>query len=200
MDNKKKKTLIFVGNSGCGKGTQAGLIEKKLKEDGQKVAHIELGSEFRDFLSMTTYTAKAAQEIAQKGGLQPEFLAVHLWSKMLNLYYSPDKHLILDGTPRTLREAYVLDGALKFYKVEEPVVIYIKTSRETATQRMLSRERKDDTEEKIKNRLDWFEKKVLKAIDFFREDDYYDFIEVDGEGTIEEIQAQIVRRLFKERE
>ncbi len=151
MENKK--TLIFIGNSGSGKGTQANLIEEKLKEKGEKVLHVELGDHFRDFLSMTTDTAKAANEIAQKGALQPEFLAIHLWSKILNLYYSQDKNLILDGTPRTLREAYVLDGALRFYGIEDPIVIYIRVDRETVKERMLSRQRKDDTEEKIENRL-----------------------------------------------
>ena len=76
MDNKK--VLIFIGNSGCGKGTQASLIEKKFKEKEEKVIHIELGSEFRDFLSMTTCTAKNAQKISENGELQPEFLAIHL--------------------------------------------------------------------------------------------------------------------------
>lgn len=113
----------------------------------------------------------------------------------MNFYYSPSKHLILDGTPRTLREAYVLDGALKFYGIEEPIVIYIQTSRETATKRMLSRERKDDTEEKIENRLNWFDKKVQKAIDFFEEDDYYKFIQIDGEQSIKEIADDIEKKI-----
>ena len=188
------KTFIFMGSSGCGKGTQASLIEERLKKQGEKVTHVELGSEFRDFLSMTTHTATAAQVLAENGDLQPEFLAIHLWSKILNLHYSPDKNLILDGTPRTLREAYILDGALKFYGIEEPIVIYIKTSKETAKARMLSRERKDDTEEKIQNRLDWFEKKVQKAIDFFEENEYYHFIEVDGEQGIENIAEVISKK------
>ena len=67
-----------MGNSGCGKGTQATILEERLKKNGEKVTHIELGSEFRDFLSMTTHTAKSAVTIAEKGGLQPEFLAIHL--------------------------------------------------------------------------------------------------------------------------
>jgi adenylate kinase family enzyme len=75
---KNKKTIIFVGISGCGKGTQADLVEKVFKDRGEKVTHIELGSEFRDFLSMTTDTANRAQSISKKGGLQPEFLAIHL--------------------------------------------------------------------------------------------------------------------------
>jgi adenylate kinase family enzyme len=52
-----------------------------------------------------------------------------------------------------LREAYVLNEALKFYKIKKPIVIYIKTSMETSKERMLSRKRGDDTEEKINNRL-----------------------------------------------
>lgn len=190
----QKKTLIFIGNSGSGKGTQANLIEKQLKDNGGDVLHVELGDHFRDFLSMTTDTAKSAGKIAKEGALQPEFLAIHLWSKILNLYYSPEKNLILDGTPRTLREAYVLDGALKFYGIKNPIVIYIKTSRETAKERMLSRQRIDDTKEKIENRLNWFDKRVSKAIDFFREDDYYDFIEVDGLKNIKEINQYILEK------
>jgi adenylate kinase family enzyme len=78
MKENKKKTIIFIGNSGCGKGTQANLIEEKIKKMNEKVVHIELGSEFRNFISMTTDTAKNAQEISENGGLQPEFLAIHL--------------------------------------------------------------------------------------------------------------------------
>jgi len=75
---KEKKTIIFIGNSGCGKGTQANLIEKKFKDLGEKVFHLEIGDEFRDLLNMTTYTASLAREISEKGELQPEFLAVKM--------------------------------------------------------------------------------------------------------------------------
>ncbi|PID83287.1 hypothetical protein CSB11_01985 [Candidatus Campbellbacteria bacterium] len=190
-----KKTIIFIGNSGCGKGTQAEILEKRIKEKGEKVLHIELGDEFRNFLSMTTDTSRKALEISQTGQLQPEFLAIHLWSKILNLYYGKDKFLILDGTPRTLREAYILDGALKFYGVENPIVLYIETKRETAKERMLSRKRKDDTEEKIENRLNWFGRDTEKAIDFFINDSYYDFFKINGEGSIEEIEKEIEEKI-----
>ncbi len=190
-----KKTLIFVGNSGCGKGTQADLLEKKMKSLGEEILHIEIGSQFRNLLSMTTYTAQQAQNVAAQGLLQPEFLAVHLWADTLNLHYSPEKNLILDGTPRTLREASVLDAALKFYGIENPIVIYTNVSRETAEERMLSRGRKDDTKEKIKNRLDWFKRDVMPVIDFFINNDYYQYIEIDGHRSIEEIHQDILSRL-----
>ena len=190
-----QKTIIFVGNSGCGKGTQAELLEEKIKSMGKDVLHIEIGNQFRNLLSMTTYTAQQAQSVAEQGLLQPEFLAIHLWADTLNLHYSPEKSLILDGTPRTLREASVLEAALKFYGIKNPIVIYTNVSRETAEKRMLSRGRKDDTKEKIKNRLDWFKRDVMPVIDFFANNDYYQYIEIDGEKSVEEIHKDILSRL-----
>jgi adenylate kinase family enzyme len=75
---KIPKTIIFIGNSGCGKGTQANLIEKKFKDNGEKVFHLETGNEFRDLLNMTTYTAELARGVSERGELQPEFLAVKM--------------------------------------------------------------------------------------------------------------------------
>jgi adenylate kinase family enzyme len=149
-----KKTIIMMGNSGCGKGTQATILENYFKGIDEDVFHLELGSQFRDLLRSTTYTASVAKKIAKKGGLQPEFLAIKLWAMLFNKYYSPEKNLIIDGTPRRLREAYVLEETLKFYGIERPTVIFLNTSRETATERMMSRKRGDDTDEKRKERLD----------------------------------------------
>ncbi len=191
-----KKTFIFIGNSGCGKGTQANLLENILKKEDDEILHIELGNQFRHFLSMTTYTSQKAKKVAKKGQLQPEFLAIKLWSEVLNLHYSPEKHLILDGTPRTIREAYVLDAALDFYKIKKPIVIYLKTSKETAEERMLSRKRKDDTEEKIKNRLKWFERDVFPVIEFFKNNNKYYYLEISGESDIETIHKKIISKVF----
>ena len=192
---KKQQTIIFMGNSGCGKGTQAELVERNFKKNNEKVTYIGLGSKFRDFFSMTTSTAKIAQKIAQKGLLSPEFLAVYLWAEILNSYHDVNKHLILDGAPRKLREAQMLDEALKFYDIKKPIVFYIKTSDNTVRKRMLSRGRADDTEEKIERRLKWFDEEVKKTILFFQENKYYDFFEINGEQNIEEIQKEVLKNL-----
>jgi len=195
MKNRKAKTIIFIGNSGCGKGTQADLIEKKLKNKGEKVFHLEIGDEFRDLLNMTTYTSELARGVSDRGELQPEFLAVKMWANLFNLYYSPEKNVIIDGSPRKIGEAHILHEALKFYEIEKPIVIYIKVSSEVAKERMLSRGRKDDTIEKIQGRLEWFEVEVLKTIDFFKKDDFYEFYEINGEQDIEKIQKDILEKL-----
>ncbi len=192
---KDKKTIIFIGNSGCGKGTQADLIEKKLKKKGEKVFHLEIGDEFRDLLNMTTYTAELARGVSERGELQPEFLAIKMWANLFNLYYSPDKNVIIDGSPRKLEEAKILHQALKFYEIKNASVVYVKIPREVAKERMLSRGRKDDTEEKIEGRLDWFESEVMESIEFFRDHRFYEFIEVDGEESIEKINKKIEKEL-----
>lgn len=188
---KEKKTIIFIGNSGCGKGTQANLVEKKFKDLGEKVFHLEIGDEFRDLLNMTTYTANLAREVSEQGRLQPEFLAIKMWADLFNLYYSPEKNVIIDGSPRKLEEAKILHEALKFYEIKNAVVIYVKISRDVAEERMISRGRKDDTKSKIKGRLDWFETDVIKSIEFYRDHRFYNFVEIDGEQSIEKINKDI---------
>ncbi len=192
---KEPKTIIFIGNSGCGKGTQAKLIEEKWKKEGKKIFHLEIGDEFRKLLNMTTFTADLARKVSNEGALQPEFLAIKMWAELFNLYYSPEKNVIIDGSPRKIGEARVMHEALKFYGIKNPIVIYIKVSNKIAKERMLSRGRKDDTESKIDGRLKWFETEVLKSIEFFKEHRMYEFYEIDGEKTIEEIHKDIIDKI-----
>src|SRR5262245_31273051 len=122
------KTIIFIGRSGCGKGTQAKLFIDYLRKsdaEGHQIFYLESGEEFRSFLKGERYTSKLAREVARTGELQPSFLAVHIWSHIMIDQMSGDEHLIIDGTPRTLSEAEVLDTALKFYNRENPLVFLI---------------------------------------------------------------------------
>ena len=190
-----KKTIIIMGNSGCGKGTQSDLLENYFKNNNEVVFRLDLGSGFRDLIKTTTYTAAVTKKISSEGKLPPVFLAVKLWGEMFNKYYSPDKNLIIDGTPRRISEAHILEEALEFYEIKNPIVIYLNISREIAYERMISRKRSDDEDDKIKKRLDWFEKDVLPTIEYFKENEKFKFIEVDGSKQIEEIAKDIREKL-----
>ena len=156
---------------------------------------IEVGPGFRDFQQRTSDSAKLSIEVNKKGDLQPEFLAIYLWADLFVKYFSKDKNIIIDGSPRRYREAKVLDNALKFYEVENPTVILLNISREEAKNRMLSRGRIDDDEKRIEGRLGWFETDVMRSINFFKEDDYYNFIELDGEKGIDDIFEEMIEKL-----
>ncbi len=184
-----------MGNSGSGKGTQAKKLEEFLKEKGENNLMIEVGPGFRDFQQRTSDSAKLSIDVNKIGELQPEFLAIYIWTDLFVKYFSKDKNIIIDGSPRRYREAKVLDNALKFYEVEDPVVVYLNISREEAKNRMLSRGRSDDDESKIEGRLDWFETDVMRSINFFKEEDYYNFIELDGENGIDEIFEDMLEKL-----
>lgn len=73
----------------------------------------------------------------EKGGLQPEFLAVWNWSSLFVEKMQGNEHLVLDGTPRKLDEAEVLDSAMRFYGREKPFVIFLDVSKEFSITRFL---------------------------------------------------------------
>ena len=192
------KVFIFMGRSGCGKGTQADFVVKYLCETENvcKTIHIETGALLRKFIQGNSYTQKLTKEVVESGGLMPEAVVVGVWSNYLFEHFSGKENIVFDGCPRKLHEAILLDSALQFYKIEKPTVIYLKVSREWAENRLKERARKDDSVEGVKKRMDWFEKEVLPSIDFFRNSLNFRFFEIDGEKNIEEVRQDIQKRVF----
>ena len=104
------QTFIFIGRSGCGKGTQADLLQQKLREKTPEtpIFYLETGERFREYIQSETYSSNLSKDVMEKGGLQPEFLAVWNWSSLFVEKMQGNEHLVLDGTPRKLDEAEVL--------------------------------------------------------------------------------------------
>lgn len=200
----KKETFIFIGASGCGKGTQVELLKSELaKRDPQTtIFHLQTGEHFREFAKDQNYAARIAKEAQERGELLPGFLSMWLWSDVFIKNLTGKEHLIIDGSPRTVDEAEHLDVAFKFFKRETPTVIFMKVSREWSTTRMKERATKelrvDDSEESIKRRLAWFEREVLPTVEHYRRDRDYRFIEINGEQTVAEVHKEILGKVFGE--
>lgn len=193
----KPQAFIFIGRSGCGKGTQVELLMKVLNKNNPKIdiLCIQTGAEFREFIKGDTVTQKKSSEIYAQGGLQPEFLTVNMWVRPLVDKYNGNEHLIFDGTPRKFHEAGVLDSVFGFYNLPKPWIINIEISNEEALKRLLLRKRMDDNEEEIKKRLAWYESNVVPTIDFYRNNQNYNFIQVNGSRSVEEIHSDIVQMI-----
>jgi adenylate kinase len=192
----RPQTFIFFGKSGSGKGTQAKILGDYLKRTkGNEVLYIETGEGFRDFIKSDSYTAKLTKEVLTDGGLLPVFMPIWLWTDFLVKNYDGTQDLILDGLCRRPAEAPVLDSALKFFGQNNPIIIYINVSNEWAFARMKDRGRKDDTEEYIKSRLEWFEWNVVPSMAYFHEHPDYTFLEINGQQSVEEVQNEILSRL-----
>ena len=193
----KPQSFIFVGRSGSGKGTQVELLIQTLKQKdpGCKLFTVETGKELRKFIEGDTFTQKTARKIQMSGGFQPSFLAIYNWAKVFIDTYQPGMHMILDGTSRRLPEAIALDSVFDFYGVSVCNVIYLDIHDEEAFNRLLARGRADDTHEGIKNRLGNFEQDMKPSIDFFRNNTRYNFLDINGIGSIPAIHADIVKKL-----
>ncbi len=197
------KTFIFIGRSGCGKGTQAKILREHLeKHDPQKrnIMYLETGARFREFIKLDGYTNKIAARVAKNGGRQPDFLAIWNWAHVLIEEMKGEEHLVVDGMPRSCDEALVFDSAISFYGREKPTVIYIDVSREWSKKHLMARSktegRGDDASmELIERRLEWFDTDVMPAVQFFQKHPGYKFVHVKGEQTIDQVATDIEKRL-----
>jgi adenylate kinase len=193
------ETCIFIGRSGCGKGTQVALYMNKLKEiNGLNTLHVETGSFFREFIKSSSYTSQITKGIVDTGGLMPESIVIGLWVNYLINNFTGKENLVFDGAPRKLCEATLLDGTLKFYNIQKYKVVYINVSREWASTRLLARGRKDDTKEGIEKRMAWFDKDVLPSVEFFKQNEDCEFIDINGEQTIDQVSEEILKKVFKQ--
>jgi len=193
----KTLTNIFIGRSGCGKGTQIEQLTNFIEgTDWKRVFHLEAGDRFRNFIEEKTYSAKLAKEISEDGGLQPEFLSIWAWGGELAKGFKEDQHLFIDGTPRRLIEAKILESVFDFYNIEKVNIIYLNVSREWATDRMQARGREDDLEDcDIKKRLDWFDDEVSPVVDYYRSHKNHNFFEINGEQEISKVNKDIISSL-----
>lgn len=189
-----QKVVIFIGRSGCGKGTQAKLLSEYLKklDPSRDVLYVQSGQEFREFIKGNTETQKLSKAIYDVGGLQPEFLAVYMWASVLVNKFTKNEHIIMDGMPRKYHEAGVLDSVFNFFGIQKPIVINIDISKDISIDRLMARNRVDDTREEIEERLFWYETEVVPAIGFYAVNEKYNFAKVDGNRSIEEVHTDIV--------
>lgn len=190
-------TFILFGPSGSGKGTQAKLLIEKINslDNSRKVLYLETGEKLREFAETDSYTASRTKEIMTKGGLMPEFLPIMLWSKFFVDNMTGNEHLVIDGISRKLHEAWILDSAMQFYSRENPYIISLNVSPEWATDRLEERGRVDDKSQEIKRRMDWYEKSVKPALDHFRANSYYKFVDINGEQSIEDVHKEILEKV-----
>jgi adenylate kinase len=197
----QRQTFIFIGASGSGKGTQVKLLMDflRMKDPETAIFYLQTGQAFREFIKSDNFAASIAREAMANGERLPDFLAMWLWSDIFVKNLKGKERLIIDGSPRSIGEAKNLDFAMKFFKRQQPVVIHLDVSQKWSEEHLLARAkaegRSDDNIESIRKRLSWYEHDVVPAINRYRRDRDYDFIEIDGERSVEEVHRDLLERL-----
>ncbi len=187
-----KLSLVVVGRSGSGKGTQAKFILDRLGKDAY---YIETGRVLRELLTHENPTTILARNIMKTGGLFPSWFGSFAWLREFIEGGHGGNHLVFDGAPRKVGEAKLIDDVMKWHGRQKPFCIYVDVSEKSASRRLLARGRDDDHALAIRNRMQFFKKDVLPVIEFYRSQKR--LIQVSGERPIEEVWQEIDTKLSK---
>src|SRR4051812_33634673 len=125
--------IILVGAPGAGKGTQAASLAADLQ-----IAHVASGDLFREAVKAGTPLGLQAKGYMDKGELVPDDVTIGL---VLERIKEPDaaKGVILDGFPRTRRQAEALDQALKDASGQIDRVVYLEVPQDVLLGRLSGR-------------------------------------------------------------
>ncbi|MDZ7808507.1 MAG: adenylate kinase [Gracilimonas sp.] len=181
--------IILFGPPGAGKGTQA----KKL-QDEFNIPQLSTGDIFRAAIKNETPLGVKVKSILDNGELVPDETVVDLVADELSKEKYEDGY-ILDGFPRTVAQAQAFDEFLKENDDTLDAFIFLSVPEEELVKRILSRGegRTDDTEEKVKTRLEVYLKETKPVLDHYQKQDKVQ--EVNGLGTIDEIFNRIKKAL-----
>ena len=153
----KKPSIIICGMPGSGKGTQSKLIS-----DDLGLIHISTGDIIRSSGN------KRLMDAAASGTFISDEDTLELIKGFLDKKKDA-KGFIWDGYPRTPTQTIAFKKLVDEFGIEISAVIVLKPDKETTTKRLIARAnkegRKDDTEEKIKLRMEDFKKKTEPCID-----------------------------------
>lgn len=126
--------IIIFGAPGVGKGTQAKVISKK-----KHIPHISTGDILRTAVQKGTELGKQAKEIMDRGDLVPDDLMIKLIDEVLHDDKAKDG-FILDGFPRTIEQAKILDSVLnKLDDNSGAIVIHLDADDELIVNRLSKR-------------------------------------------------------------
>lgn len=121
--------LIFLGQQGAGKGTFAQYLGNT-----KGLIQISAGDLLRAEVKTETDTGKKAKEIMNQGLLVPDELVAELIEKKIEK--EKDKGIILDGYPRTLKQAELLENIINQLNLKINAVINFTISDETTFERI----------------------------------------------------------------
>ncbi|MFH1588449.1 MAG: adenylate kinase, partial [Candidatus Diapherotrites archaeon] len=210
--------LILLGAPGVGKGTVAQFIEKEL---GFK--QVSTGDLLRKEVSEGTELGMKAKGFMEKGALVPDELVAEI---IVNGLKGNGKGIVLDGFPRNLKQAELLEKIRLEKGIEIDLVIDFVCDEEILINRITSRrscgkckeiygamkmpkqeglcdscesqliQRPDDKEEVVRERFRVYNENNAGLPEFYREKDL--LVEVDGSPPIPEVTAE-VKKIIKEK-
>lgn len=197
--------VMISGAPASGKGTQCQLITQKYG-----LVHIAAGDLLRAEISSGSANGKRAKEYMEKGQLVPNEIVVMMVKERLSQSDSQENGWLLDGYPRSLSQA----TALKEFGFQPDIFILLEVAEDNLVERVVGRrldpvtgriyhlkysppeneeiaarltQRFDDTEEKVKLRLQTHHQNVESVLSMFEGIT----VKVNGNDSKEDVFSQI---------
>lgn len=183
--------IALFGPPGAGKGTQSKLLVEKYN-----LTYISTGDILRQEISEHTALGMQAKTIIEKGGLVSDEIIVQIIENKI----SKNSHangILFDGFPRTVVQAYILEGLLLKLGTSLTCMLSLEVPRDQLMKRMLERAkiegRSDDTQDVIENRFREYDNKTIPVAEFYKEKEKY--IPINGVGKVEEVFERLTHSI-----
>ncbi len=217
MNNSlKTNVFIFFGPPGSGKGEQATRLSKNFD-----IPHISCGALLRQECDKGTQLGKYFNELIKKGHFPADEHVVKMIESRIKLQDCKEG-FILDGFPRTINQAHILDELL--FSNHNLTFINITINEEVLSTRLVGRRvcpsctqtyhisflppkideicdrcstglitRNDDRKEVICERLKIFNQKFAPMLEYY--ENRLNWIEIESSGTPQECFERLVNLL-----
>ncbi|OIP01475.1 MAG: adenylate kinase [Bacteroidetes bacterium CG2_30_33_31] len=184
--------IAIFGPPGAGKGTQSKFLMEKYN-----LTYISTGDILRVEIAENSVLGQKAKDVIAAGKLVSDDLIVQIIEK--RIISEKKDGILFDGFPRTVVQAYILDGLLIKLNTSLSFMLSLEVPREELISRLVDRGkvsgRSDDNEEVILNRLQEYEDKTLPLKEFYKERGK--FIAIDGVGDISDITKRLSNAIDK---
>ena len=177
--------IVLLGAPGAGKGTQGRLLAEK-----HNLYYISTGAKLRREVKMGTEIGEKAKIFLDKGELVPDEIIIQLIESEIQKHVNV-RGFVFKGFPRTMLQAYILDGLLRRLNSSVSIALEVKAPTLELFKRLHSRGKTekarsyDMSTELIIGRLEEYEQKTARVVEYYKKQGKYKAIE--GLGSTDEI-------------
>lgn len=190
---QRLKTVLLFGAPGAGKGTQGKIIGAI-----PGFYHMSSGDMFRG-MDADSDLGRTIRKYMTAGELVPDSLTIDLWkdhvAKMREAgRFDPAKQLlVLDGIPRNVKQAELLDGVIDVLSVVHLAFADQNEAISRLKKRAMKENRADDAKEDVvRRRLDVYREETQPLLDHY---DRSRIADVDAVGSPVEVLAEVLKVL-----
>ncbi len=179
--------VILLGPPGCGKSTQAEILARRLG-----VPTIATGDLLSDAVQGDTQLGREAKRYMDRREMVPDEIILRLIKQQLA---SPKAAagIVLDGFPRTNRQAQAVDRILAARGDRVNSVLLFDVPEEELIRRLLASASAEEgsyvTSDAIKHKVDAYRKSTGPLVVYYRELGVLSI--VPGAGTVEEVAEEV---------